>query len=124
MQQKLALLLCFLGVLPCFAQFETADVLGTVRDPQGSAIPKATVTLTNEGTGIEVKTTTDESGNFLFAPVKVGRYSITAAASGFSKAVAAGVVVDVGARQRVDLTMAVGQVTESVNVTGVASALE
>jgi hypothetical protein len=124
MQRRFVLWLCFLGVAPCFAQFETAEVLGTVRDPQGSVIPKATVTLTNQETGIEAKTSSDENGNFLFGPVKVGRYSITAEAGGFSKAVATGIAVDVGARQRVDLTMAVGQVTESVNVTGVASALE
>ena len=100
------LLLCFLAVAPCFAQFETADVLGSVRDPQGSVIPRAAVTLTNQETGIEAKTTTDDNGSFLFSQVKVGKYSVTAEAAGFSKAVASDIVVNVNARQRVDLTMA------------------
>ena len=119
-----ALVLCLLGIAPCFAQFETAEVLGTIRDPQGSVIPKAAVTLTNQETGIEAKAASDENGNFLFSQVKVGRYTVTAEAAGFSKAVAADIAVDVNARQRVDLTMQVGEVTESVNVTGAASALE
>lgn len=123
MKRLVLLLLCSLCIAPCFAQFETAEVLGTIRDPQGSVITKATVTLTNQETGIEVKTTSDGNGNFLFSPVKVGKYTVTAEATGFSKAVAANITVDVNARQRVDLTMQVGQVTESVNVTGVASAL-
>src|SRR5208282_5723728 len=102
MHRVLALVLCSLGVAPCFAQFETADVLGMIRDQQGSAIPKANVTLTNQETGIEAKTTSDDNGSFLFSQVKVGRYSVTAEAVGFSKAVASDIVVDVNARQRVD----------------------
>ena len=124
MQRVLALLLCSLSVVPCFAQFDTAEVLGTVRDPQGSVIPKATITLTNQETGIEARIITDDNGNFLFTQVKVGRYRVTGEAAGFSKAIASDIVVDVNARQRVDLTMTVGQVTETVNVTGAAAALE
>jgi hypothetical protein len=116
--------LCLLGIAPCFAQFETAEVLGTIRDTQSAVIRKATVTLTNQETGIEAKTTSDDDGNFLFSQVKVGRYTVTAEAAGFSKAVAADIAVDVNARQRVDLTLQVGNVAESVNVTGAASALE
>src|SRR5271167_66340 len=119
-----AVYLCLLGIAPCFAQFETAEVLGTVRDAQSAVIPKAAVTLMNQETGIEAKTTTDDNGNFLFSQVKVGRYTVAAEAAGFSKAVAADIAVDVNARQRVDLTVQVGNVTESVNVTGAASALE
>jgi hypothetical protein len=39
-----AVYLCLLGIAPCFAQFETAEVLGTIRDAQSAVIPKATVT--------------------------------------------------------------------------------
>ncbi len=108
----------------CLAQFENAEVLGTVRDPTGSVVAKASITLTNQDTGIEAKTTTDENGNYTFSNVKVGRYTVTAEAAGFSKAVAKDINVDVNARQRVDLSLQVGAVTESVQVTGAASALE
>jgi hypothetical protein len=122
---------CFLRFLvvvslitPVFAQFETADVLGTVRDGSGGAVANATVVLANEDTGIQAKTTTDNNGNFTFPNVKVGKYTVSAEAPGFSKAVATGVRAEVNARQRVDLTMQVGQVTESVDVTAGIATLE
>ncbi len=107
-----------------FAQFDTAEVLGTVRDPSGGAITKATVTLTNMDTGIQAKTATDESGNYDFFNVKVGRYSVVVEQAGFSKFTTADVQVNVNARQRVDVAMQVGAITETVEVTGVAAALE
>ncbi len=121
---RIKLFLLLIALTPCFAQNETADVLGTVKDARSSVIPKATVTLINQETGIESKTISDENGNFLFSQVKVGKYTVTAEAAGFSKAVATDIAVDVSARQRVDLTLQVGAVTESVNVTGAAAALE
>jgi hypothetical protein len=119
-----ALVLSTLLTIPAAAQFETADVLGTVRDPSSSAVASASVTLLNEDTGSQTKTQTDGSGNFTFPNVRVGRYTVGAEAAGFAKAVAAGIHVDVGARQRVDLTMQVGQVSDSVNVTGAAATLD
>ena len=56
----------------CFAQFETSEVLGTVRDPSQRPVANAAVTLTNQATGIEAKTTTDASGNYDFFNVKAG----------------------------------------------------
>jgi hypothetical protein len=105
-------------------QFETAEVLGTVRDATGGALPKATVTLTNQDTGIQVKATTDEKGNYDFFNVKVGRYTITVESSGFAKFRTTDVVVNVNARQRVDVTMQLGLITQSIEVTGIAAALE
>ena len=107
-----------------FGQLETTEVLGTIHDPTGSPIPNATVTLESQDTGIKVRTTTGGSGDYDFFNVKTGRYTVWAEASGFSKAQATDIVVAVGSRQRVDVTMNVGVVTESVTVTGAASALE
>jgi hypothetical protein len=116
--------LLFLAAGLLFAQFETAEVLGTVRDATGAAVPGAAVTLTNQDTNIQTRATTDGNGNFDFFNVRVGRYTITVEHAGFSKASATDVTVNVNARQRVDLTMQVGAVTESVEVTGAAAALE
>jgi hypothetical protein len=106
------------------AQFETAEVLGTVKDSSGALLPKTAVTLTNENTGIEVKTVADDSGNYDFFNVKVGHYTITAELAGFNKFSTSGVVVNVEARQRVDIAMQVGVVSQSVEVTGAAEALQ
>ncbi|HEY3738276.1 MAG TPA: TonB-dependent receptor [Bryobacteraceae bacterium] len=110
--------------ISAFAQFDTAEVVGTVRDASGSVVPKATLTLLNEETGISVKTTANDNGNFTISNVKVGRYTLTAEAAGFSKASQSGIKVDVGARQRVDFALQIGQVSETVEVSGAAAALE
>ena len=116
--------LSVLFVVSAFAQFETADVLGAIRDASGAPVAQASLTLLNQETGAVARTKPDDSGNFTFTNVKVGRYTLTAEAPGFSKAVAANIQINVGARQRVDLTMQVGEVSESVQVTDVASTLE
>ncbi len=118
---------CFLltlGVAPLLAQFDTATVLGTVRDASGSVLTGTEITLTNQGTGISAKTITDESGNYNFTNVKIGLYTVTAEAAGFSRAVAKDIVVNVNARQRVELTMQVGAVAESVEIASAATLLE
>src|ERR1039457_6555081 len=75
--KKITLLFgCFLLAGLLHAQFENAEVLGSVRDQSGGTVPKASVTLTNQDTGIKVQTSTDENGNFDFFNVKVGRYAL------------------------------------------------
>jgi hypothetical protein len=106
------------------AQFETAEVLGTVHDASGSFVANATVTLINESTNVERKTTSDASGVYDFFNVQPGRYTITAEQSGFQTFKTTNVVVDVNARQRVDVTLQVGAVNQVVNVSGAAETLE
>ena len=110
----LRLLTFVLLAAPAFAQFETAEVLGTVRDTSQKAIAQASVTLLNEETGVQSKTTSGADGNFDFFNVKVGRYSITVEAPGFSKYSSRDIAVNVNARQRVDVTLQVGAVSETV----------
>ena len=106
------------------AQIAASEVLGTVTDASGSPVPKAQVTLTNLETGVGAKAATNGSGGYDFFDVHIGRYTVTVEATGFSKATAENIQVVVGARQRVDMTLQVGVVTESVTVTSAASALE
>jgi hypothetical protein len=110
--------------VPVFAQFETATVVGTVRDSSGAVVPEAKVTLTNTQTGVSAERQSDANGNFEFFTVRIGTYVITAEKSGFSIALVENVQVTVGARQRVDLTMAVGQVSERVEVSARAVLLQ
>ena len=119
-----SLFVLFLTAAPLCAQFDTAEVLGTVRDSSGSVIPKASVVLMNQGTGIQSRTAASEEGNFTFSNVKIGTYTVTAEAPGFSKAVAKDVTVNVNSRQRVDIVMQIGAVTETVEVTTAAAVLE
>jgi hypothetical protein len=107
-----------------FAQFDSATVLGTIRDAGGAAVPGANVTLRNVATGISTTAQSDENGDFQIPNVKIGTYRVSAEAAGFSVAVAENVVVTVNARQRVDLTMQPGAVTETVTITDAAQLLE
>lgn len=116
----------FLGL--CFAssahgQFETASVLGFVRDSSGAAIPGATVTLTNIGTGLKSTVATDAQGQYEFTSVRVGDYRVTGSASGFSETVTEAFTVQVNARQRVDVTLKPGSASTTVTVTGAAALL-
>lgn len=113
-----------LAAAALFAQFDTADVLGTVRDKSGSVLSKVNLTLVNQDTGVQSKAVSDDNGNYDFFNVKVGRYTITAELPGFSKFSTSDVTVNVNARQRVDVTMDVGAVTETVEVKGAAAALD
>jgi hypothetical protein len=100
-------------------QFDAATVLGNLTDETGAAVPGGTVTLTNLATGIVATTVSEASGAYQFLNVRVGTYRLEAEIQGFSKAVVPSVTVTVNARQRVDLTLKVGGVGETVEVTGV-----
>ena len=107
-----------------YAQFDTATVVGTVKDNTGAVVPGATVTLANLDTGISVARVSDGNGNFEFMTVRVGRYKVTAELQGFATALADNVQIAVGARQRVDLQLQPGALTEAVEVVGAATRLE
>jgi hypothetical protein len=117
-------LACLALARPATAQFDSATVLGTIVDASGAAVPGATVTVKNADTGITATTVTDGQGNFQFLNVRVGTYSVRAELQGFSTAVADNIAVTVNARQRVDLTMKVGSLGETIEVTGAARLLE
>jgi hypothetical protein len=121
-QACLLVLVCL--VAPARAQFDTAVVLGTVKDNSGGVVPGVTVTLRNVETGITSFTHSDDNGNFQFLNVRIGRYEVSAEQQGFSKALATDIGVAVNARQRVDLTLQVATVSDEVVVTSGGQALE
>ena len=112
------------GASPALAQFDRAAVVGTVHDSSGAVVPDAKVTLTNTATGVSVVRTTTGEGTYEFVAVPVGVYLVTAEKDGFSLALVDDVQVQVGARRRVDLQMAIGQLTERVVVTAASPLLE
>ena len=125
MKRTLVVLFVALAVCtPAWAQFETASVVGAVRDNSGAVVAGATVTLTNVETGVSSTKTTDDQGNYEFFTVRIGTYIVTAEKEGFAVAVADNVRVAVGARQRVDLSLQVGAVTERVEVSASVTHLE
>jgi len=120
---SIALVLSFFAVRAS-AQFDTASVVGTVRDSSGAVAPGATVTLTNTATGVSVTKTSSAEGTYEFFTVRPGIYIVTAEKTGFALALVENVEVQVAARLRVDLQMAVGQISEKVVVTATSPLIE
>jgi hypothetical protein len=119
----LVLGLFLLFSIHAIAQYETASVLGYVHDGVGGAVQNAKVTLTNIATGVSTTVTADAQGQYEFTSVRVGQYKVSGAAAGFSETVTETFSVEVNARQRVDVTLKVGAVSESITVTGAAALL-
>jgi hypothetical protein len=103
------------------AQIQNGIFTGTVLDPQGAAVANATVTITNPDTGLSVKATTNDSGQYVTQPLPVGVYKFSVSAAGFKTGVKEGVKLDVGTTQRLDFKLVVGKVEETVEVTAEAS---
>jgi hypothetical protein len=108
---------------PLRAQVVGATVSGTITDPRGDAIPGAKVSAKNLGTGVSTSTTTNGTGAFSIANLNPAEYELSASAAGFSTAQTK-VTLTVGAKQEVNLALKVGQVTQIVEVTGAALAVE
>ena len=118
------LFLLVFGQSKLHAQYDTGTLVGVIQDSTGAVIPGATVTVSNKATGAVFKTVSGAAGEYEVPSLHTGNYKITAEHDGFSTAVADDITVSVGARQRIVLTLAVGQSATTVEVTGVALQLE
>ena len=112
------------GISRASAQFDTATVVGTVKDTSGSSVADAKVTLTNTETGVSVVRTSNREGNYEFVSVRPGLYLISAERQGFSLALMDNLRVEVGARLRADLKLEIGALTEEVKVTAEAKLIQ
>ena len=101
----------------------TGTVRGTVTDPQGALVPNATVTVTNQGTGIARTATTGADGVYQIPTLNPGAYSVAVAAPGFSKLVAAEIDVTVGETVAYNAHLRVGSTGTVVEVSGNSSPL-
>jgi hypothetical protein len=99
------------------AQSTSGRISGTVADSQGGVLPGATVTVVQEGTGLSRSATTDNDGAYVFVSLPVGTYSVTAELGGFQKAVKSGYKLVADGRITADFTLAVGEISETVEVT-------
>jgi hypothetical protein len=111
--------------LPLEAQIRIAGaVSGTITDPTGAVVPNATVTLKDEGTGIEKQTTANGQGEFLFPDLNFGLYEVSVSVQGFRTERVAHVKVLAGRVSDVPVKLTVGQSTETITVEGEAPVLE
>jgi hypothetical protein len=102
----------------------TASIIGNVTDTSGAAVSQCSVQATETSTGQVRKTTTDQTGAYLFTLLPPGSYSIRAEAPGFKVEVRTGIVVSVQANVRVDIPLSVGDLSETVTVASQAPAVD
>jgi hypothetical protein len=119
----LLVLVGLLGPIGCFAQIGTGSITGMVTDPSGAVVPKVEITVTNTETNVSRTTVTTDAGDYAVTGLLPGHYSITARKAGFRTAVVPPFELQVDQGARVDVTLRVGQTTQTVSVEGVAPLL-
>jgi outer membrane receptor protein involved in Fe transport len=119
------LLACMLVIsCPTFAQVSGATLSGNVTDQSGSAVADAQVAIKNTATGISVNVNANSDGFYSVPNLQPGTYEVTIAATGFSTSMRSGVVLTVGEQQVLNFAMQVGSVSQTIEVTGEAPAIE
>ncbi len=117
----LSILLVLAAVtVPLQAQSVLGTIRGTVTDPQGGAVPAATVLITDEATGVPRTLETNAEGFYEASNLRPGTYRVEIVTTSFKKYEQPGVVVRTGAAQRVDAKLELGSLTETVTVSAEA----
>jgi hypothetical protein len=105
-------------------QGTTSRVTGSVTDPTGSAVGNAKVKLTNEATGVSFETVTGDAGTYQFEAIRIGLYTIEVEAPGFRRFVTRGNQLTVGQPMTVNVSLQLGQLVESVEVSATAELVQ
>ncbi|MBI3682239.1 MAG: TonB-dependent receptor [Acidobacteria bacterium] len=114
---------CLFAVVT-FAQVDRGTIAGTISDPTGAIVVSVNVRITHEATNASYNSTTGPTGSFSFFNLPVGAYNLTAEAAGFRRAEIKGVKVEVNQQAKVDVTLQVGEVTQTVEVAATASLVQ
>jgi hypothetical protein len=95
---------------------DLANIVGTLSDASGAVVADAKITVSNPEKGFVRTEQSDSGGEYSFARVPLGNYTITAQKAGFGKLVRTGITLDAGQTFRVPLSLKVGSVSEEVIV--------
>ena len=107
-----------------FAQSDRGTITGTIKDPAGAMIPGATIKAKNLATGAEYPTASTNTGNFTLAQLPAATYELVVTMTGFKSFIRQGITVGAAQTLRVDVTLEVGAITETVTVNAEAPLLK
>jgi Carboxypeptidase regulatory-like domain len=107
-----------------FAQADQGAVVGIVTDSTGAVIPGAQVTLTDTDTGLVLKAKSNATGDYYFAPIKTGHYTVSVTAPGFETTEQQNIVVHVQDRLNIPIKLLPGNVSQTVTVTSAAPLMQ
>src|SRR5215472_13884332 len=114
------LLLCSVAVVAGVAQTPVGQILGTVQDPGGLALPGAAIVVTNLQTGQKLEVKSNETGDYLVRELPPGTYSVVGSLSGFKQIIRTPITLAAFQNVRIDLPLEVGATNEQVVVTSEA----
>ncbi len=106
------------------AQVDRGNVTGTVTDPTGAVVASVGVKIVNQATNAKLESVTNQNGGFAFFNMPVGLYNLTVEATGFRRSEVRGIKVEVNQQAKTDVTLQVGEVTQSVEVAANASLIQ
>jgi hypothetical protein len=106
------------------AQVDTATITGNVADPSGAAVAGARIRATNQANGLDYRATSGESGVYVLTALPIGTYDLEIGGDGFQTTRHRGITLNAGTRAKVDAQLALGQVSEVVEVSGQIPLLE
>src|SRR5438094_667670 len=107
-----------------YAQVSGARLSGTVTDPSGAVVPKAEISIKGVATGVTREVVTDNAGFYSVPNLLPGSYEVSVTAPGFSTLVRTSITLTVGAQQLLDISLLVGQVSQTVKVDAEAPTVE
>jgi Carboxypeptidase regulatory-like domain len=106
------------------AQVDTGAISGIVQDQTAGVIPKAQVTLSNQGTGLALSTMTNSAGQYVFTPIRIGNYTVSVKYAGFKRSTHTNITVNLRQTVTVNFTLVPGQVTQTVEVSAAPPQLQ
>src|SRR5262245_25973259 len=113
--------ICLICSSAAFGQTVGATIQGAVNDSSGAVLPGVQIVVKNTATGSTHETTTDERGRYRVPLLQSGEYELDVSLPGFNVVSRRGIRLTVGQTAQIDLTMAVGNVTQEVSVTADAN---
>jgi carboxypeptidase family protein len=118
------LFILFLTAFAISAFAQEATIVGTVTDPTGATVANASITITNNDTGVSRTLPSNSDGQYVAPDLHIGHYTVRVAASGFKVAEQKGITLDVGDRSRIDFKLQLGSAQEQVTVEANAVAVQ
>ncbi|PYU22253.1 MAG: hypothetical protein DMG32_18685 [Acidobacteria bacterium] len=107
-----------------YAQVVGATLSGTITDPSGGVIPNAQVSVRNTSTGVTREVTADTAGFYVAPNLLPGSYDVTVTSPGFSTARQSNLTLGVGAEQQLNISLKVGETSQTVEVTEAAPLIQ
>jgi hypothetical protein len=107
-----------------WSQTQLATVSGTITDPSGAVVPGVSVTIVSQGTGLKRSALTDTAGEYRFAGLPTGNYSLRIEKTGFQSQIREGVELTSAAEVTINSQLAIGDLSQQTTVSANAAGID